>query len=1187
MKTKQFARTALAAAVLIAIQSTQAAAPATTVYAAAPGIDEIASGAADSNNILLRAGIFDPLVERLETATVGYAATQPGSNYALVQFSGDDAARAELARTGIEFLAYVPNHAWIVRLNGATPESLKATAGVRWADYYSAPLKIDPRLWMSQRSELKQQIPEGSISEQDLMDVVDVRGFRGVTSSQLGAAISKLVPNARLLARSERIDATPYIHVAVDRADLDKLLQALANLEGVFFIEPWLPTHVHNSGNVGALQGNATGPCAGSGVICGPAPIFAQGIFGSGQIVAVADSGTTPWAAWFSTLDKGAGPLTAITTSQNPAPVPPATGTLNPNNKIIAYWLQPSSTGAVPVEYDYTSGHGTHTTGTVLGDAAGTFGAVTYVASTPSVVNHELADGMAPNAQLLFQDIGGTSATAVYVNDFSGTLRQAYNGGARVHNNSWGSSSAGQYSGNDADADNVTFSNEDLLVVVSAGNDDPGPVQTGTPSNAKNVLSIAALNRAGSTVRASYSNQGPAADGRVKPDISSPGGSGAGLIQSADNGTSFSAVPTAPLVVGNAGTSMAAPALSGAAALMRQYFADGYYPRGVKTTADAYNPSGVIIKAALLNGTNPLGGTSWPNPQTGWGRAWLDGNLWFKTTMPGGDDTRRTRIFERTNTSGLRTGQTHEYTLGNVAAGSELRTTLTWFDPEGAVSAAMALVNNLDLEVVAPGGTIYKGNVFTGGVSSAGGTADLRDTVEQVRLSAPITGSYTLRVKGTSIPGNGSAETNVQGYGLVVSGGIAMPDPAPFASPTSVTVVSNTAAGVAIGFSSSAAPGGFQLYRATGSCAIAAAGDFRLVGSSPASPVTDSSSQGGSTYAYKLRGVSGDVEGLVSTCIDVVSADDCTLQPLIPRSSLAATAANNSCAVNLTWQAGSGTCPAATSRTYSVQRATNPAMSDAVTVASGIAGTSYNDSTVVSNKAYYYRYFATDNLGNASPYSRIVAATPTSALGPDPQFSDGADNATYLRTDADWGITSQAASEGSLSYHTGGELLRHPDLTCSSIETPALMLSAGAGLSFQARYDLEYQWDGVVMEISTNNGATWTSLAPTGGYPANFAQTTATPINACGYPASQGAFGGVTTVASNANPNNGTAVAVFKPFAADLSAYAGQTIKLRWRLSSDPGANFAGFFLDEVRIGNLDIMLRNGFDQSQYMCTAP
>ena len=77
-----------------------------------------------------------------------------------------------------------------------------------------------------------------------------------------------------------------------------------------------------------------------------------------------------------------------------------------------------------------------------------------------------------------------------------------------------------------------------------------------------------------------------------------------------------------------------------------------------------------------------------------------------------------------------------------------------------------------------------------------------------------------------------------------------------------------------------------------------------------------------------------------------------------------------------------------------------------------------------------------------------------------------------------------------------------------------MLLTAGASLSFQAKYDLEFQWDGVVQEISTDGGTTWNDLPPTGGYPSSFAQTTSPPVNACGYVASHGAFNGVTTVAS-------------------------------------------------------------------------
>jgi hypothetical protein len=185
-----------------------------------------------------------------------------------------------------------------------------------------------------------------------------------------------------------------------------------------------------------------------------------------------------------------------------------------------------------------------------------------------------------------------------------------------------------------------------------------------------------------------------------------------------------------------------------------------------------------------------------------------------------------------------------------------------------------------------------------------------------------------------------------------------------------------------------------------------------------------------------------------------------------------------------------------------------------------------------------------------------------------------------MAMEAPWQITNTEATDGVFSYHSAGDNQNYPDLTCATITLPQLTIPAAATLSFQAMYDLEFQWDGVVQEISTDGGANWSDLPPDGGYPSAFTQTGDPPANSCGYPASQGAFNGVTTTNSNADPGNGTATAVFKPFTTDLGAYAGQSVIIRWHFSSDPAANFAGFFLDGVHINAPigDTIFADGFD---------
>jgi hypothetical protein len=108
-----------------------------------------------------------------------------------------------------------------------------------------------------------------------------------------------------------------------------------------------------------------------------------------------------------------------------------------------------------------------------------------------------------------------------------------------------------------------------------------------------------------------------------------------------------------------------------------------------------------------------------------------------------------------------------------AAGDSPLKVTLDWLDPAGDPSAETAIVNDLDLELVAPDGTTYKGNVFDQGWSTTGGEADRLEVLENVYVEEPAAGTWTVRVRAHALPGDGAAEqgdATDQDYTLVVSG---------------------------------------------------------------------------------------------------------------------------------------------------------------------------------------------------------------------------------------------------------------------------------------------------------------------------------------------------------------------------------------------------------------------------------
>jgi hypothetical protein len=346
------------------------------------------------------------------------------------------------------------------------------------------------------------------------------------------------------------------------------------------------------------------------------------------------------------------------------------------------------------------------------------------------------------------------------INSMLTELNAAASMGAVIHTNSWHDNTAGAgnpatYNQTAADVDTFTWNNEDHLVLGSAGNNGE---EQGPPGTSKNAICVGAAQADPNEMNFGDGNAGPTADGRSKPDLMAPGCG----IQSATVGTACGTGPRAACA-----TSYATPHTAAAAALVRQYFTEGWYPTGTQQAHHALVPSGALLKAMLVNSTIDMTGiVGYPNNQEGWGLVQLGNALFF----PGG--ARNLRVWDNRNIDGLFTGDVREHHVDIASNAQPLKVTLVWTEPAAAEGSANPVVNNLDLEVVSPDGTqTFLGNVFAGGVSVTGGAADALNNVEMVLVNAPAAGEWTVRVVGTAV----NVGNPGQGYALVITADLPEP----------------------------------------------------------------------------------------------------------------------------------------------------------------------------------------------------------------------------------------------------------------------------------------------------------------------------------------------------------------------------------------------------------------------------
>jgi serine protease AprX len=231
-----------------------------------------------------------------------------------------------------------------------------------------------------------------------------------------------------------------------------------------------------------------------------------------------------------------------------------------------------------------TYGHGTHVAGIVAGD--GRHRALDDPARGRYV-------GIAPGANLVAikasDDAGrGTILDAIYGLQFAVDHKDRYN--IRVVNLSLSSTIAQSYRTDPLDAAVESAYFHGILVVAAAGN--RGGAEDATdyaPGNDPFALSVGAVDDQGTADRGddavtSWSSAGPTQDGVVKPEIAAPG---AHIVSTLAGGSAFADLCPSCIVDGEymrlGGTSMAAPVVAGAAALLFELHPD-WTPDQVKSS---------------------------------------------------------------------------------------------------------------------------------------------------------------------------------------------------------------------------------------------------------------------------------------------------------------------------------------------------------------------------------------------------------------------------------------------------------------------------------------------------------------------------------------------------------------------------------------------------------------------------